>query len=92
MKRESKHLSQRKHARNRLLERYGIEATTAFLKSLISYIKNGRQSYADGTTVSLLERQSLRVAKYQIVHDGNEYLVVYDRKRQELVTFLPKGD
>lgn len=88
---EPKRLSQRKHARKRLAERYGIEATTAFLKRLAGYIKQGRQVYTDGTSVSLIERQSLRVAKYQIVHAGEKYLVVYDRKRKELVTFLPRG-
>lgn len=88
---ESKHISQRKHAKKRLSERYGIQATTQFLKNLVAYIKNGRESYPDGTSVSLIERQSLRVAKYQIVFEGESYLVVYDRKRKELVTFLPRG-
>lgn len=72
------------HAKRRALERYGLHANAAVRRELVSKIRNQE--------AELLERQSLRVGKYKLEHDGEEYTVIYDRKRKTIVTFLPRAE
>lgn len=80
--------SQRIHAKKRHLERHGTEINRETYRQLISYIKGGKRNYTDGTTCIFLERQSERIAKFEIKTLDSSYIVVYDRKRCNIVTFL----
>ena len=76
-----KHLSQRIHAKKRALQRYGVQLTTAQIFDLIDQIKS--------RDAILVAKQTLRVKVYLVTH-GDRYMVaVYDRKRKEIITFLP---
>ncbi len=81
LKLNSKTRAERIHATNRLEERYGIEYTAELRKSLISKILNNE-------TINQF-KQSNRVCRHIILHDKVFYNVVYDKKRQEIITFLP---
>jgi hypothetical protein len=73
----------RRHARRRAAERYGLQLGRSTRTEIVGLIANSQ--------ATLVERQSLRVAVYDVtMADGYLVRVVYDRKRHELVTFLPR--
>lgn len=76
--------AERRHARRRAMERYGIELGPAGRAELVAAIRSGRSR--------LVVRQSLRVSVHDVPRDGGLVRVVYDRQRHEIVTFLPTGD
>lgn len=77
----SKAKAQRRHARARALERYGVEVGPDTLRRIIADIQGGRSV--------VVQKQSLRVTVHDVEVDGTRMRVVYDRQRKELATFLP---
>lgn len=77
----SKGLRQRRHAMQRAYERYGIVLDGETESRIVDAIQGCRSR--------VIERRSHRVAVHELVFDGQVIRVVWDRKRQELVTFLP---
>lgn len=73
--------SQRRHANRRAEERYGIIYGPMLREALIQQIQAGRGAF--------LKRQSLRLTVWELAVEGQVVRVVYDSKRQEIVTFLP---
>jgi len=82
MKGRKKQLSQRRHARHRAHERYGIDVVPGVRKEIIAKIRSGRSQP--------VETQSLRISVHDVEINGQIVRVVYDRQRKELVTFLPR--
>jgi len=76
-----KQKAQRIHARRRAAERYGITLDSELRNALIAEIQRG--------VTTIMFRQSLRVSIHRVDLDGRVYRVVYDKRRKELVTFLP---
>lgn len=74
--------AQRRHARVRAMERYGMELGPATRGRIIDAIRTGRSS--------MVERQTLRVSVHDVTIDERIVRVVYDRRRKEIVTFLPR--
>ncbi len=81
---ENKSIAQFSHARTRAFERYGVVLTKELHSTLVQKIKTGN--------AILLEQQSLRVFVYRLFHEDKRFLVIYDRKRSTIVTFLPDMD
>lgn len=81
----SKKKAQRKHAKRRLKERYNIKLSKKLRKSIISDIQKGRAYF--------LYKQSNRISIFSVQIKKHTVKVVYDCKRQEIVTFLyPQGE
>lgn len=78
----TKALCERWHAKKRCLERYGINLNREGYLSIIKTIQTGRSK--------LLWKQSLAKFHYSVNYEDTQFIVVYDRNRKELVTFLPK--
>lgn len=76
-----KALAQRLHAKKRASQRFGLALTTADLRQIAESIRRGNSTP--------IERQSNRVTLHRVEFKGEQYRVVYDRKRKEIVTFLP---
>jgi len=79
-----KRINQRKHAKQRAAERYGLELNRKDLADMSRDIKCGK--------ASLIEQTSNRVGVYLLYKDGRMFKVVYDKKRDTIVTFLPHGN
>ena len=71
---------QEHHARTRARERYGIHLDENRMQETIRRIQAGE--------AVLIERQSLRLAVYDVEVQEQLCRVVYDRERKTLVTFL----
>lgn len=82
----SKAQSQRVHARKRLQQRYGLDYNRELRKELETII------HSNDDRKKIIQRQSLRVTHYEIIHIGHTFHVIWDHKRQEIVTFLPSED
>ena len=80
---KSKAKNQRAHAKRRLRERHGILAHNDTRKVLIKAVQDQE--------AKLIERQSNRVTVWEHVVGGELFRFVYDKKRKEIVTFLPKA-
>lgn len=78
----SKKKSQKKHAKRRAFERYGIVLNEDELKQIASYIRKGK--------ADLIRKRSNRVSVYMVRWKDKSYPVVYDRLRRTIVTFLPE--
>lgn len=73
----------RVHARRRARERYGLEFGPTTESEVLRVIQSSRSR--------LIERQSNRVSVHEVtLGDGLVVRVVYDRKRKQVVTFLPR--
>ncbi len=77
---ESKHLTLRRHAKRRALQRFEIDLTTADLNEIGEMIRVGFATF--------IRKQSFRVQHYLIPWEGDVLGVVYDRNRGTPVTFL----
>ena len=71
-----------RHARQRFIERYGIDLTPVLHEEICDLIKKGI-----GT---LIEKQSLRVSVWEVDCQGQKIKVCYDRKRHLIITVLPE--
>lgn len=76
----SKASTQKRHARRRAYERFGVELTQSVVVPIRKAIEEGR--------APLLHRQSHRVGLYLVDLAGRKALAVYDRNRKVVVTFL----
>lgn len=82
----SKRTSQLAHAKRRYAERTGQKATRADLHALATNIRSGHST--------VIERQSNRISVHRVQHvdvrgQHTTLDVVYDRKRNVVVTILP---
>jgi hypothetical protein len=80
----SKSQAQRVHARKQFRRRKNINFTDALHDEAVNRIRNGDPG------VRLVERSSNRVSIWQVVVEGRDCRVVYDRKRRNIVTVLPE--
>lgn len=69
------------HAKRRALERYGVEMTSADLRAIVTGIQEQKAHF--------VERQSHRISIFIVKYGGQLMRVVYDRLRQQIVSFLP---
>lgn len=77
----SKGKCQRKHAKRRALERYGIDFTHQNMIDLKHHIMSGRSQN--------VVTQSNRVTIHTLEWQGQTVRVVYDKLRKNIVSFLP---
>jgi hypothetical protein len=75
--------NERRHARRRAAERYGIEVGKATRQEIVSAIQSGR--------AKLIHKRSHRAGTWDVVlSDGLIVRVVYDSRTHEPVTFLDR--
>lgn len=72
----------RRHARRRARERYGISLD----HNNLDHIK---QIIASGGSI-LIERQGKHKSLLQVIYHGVNVYPVYNRQRNEIITFLPE--
>jgi hypothetical protein len=77
---KNKHLSQKKHAIRRCGERLGITLTDNEYDNLVKTIQEGNATHHS--------KQSNRVSRFIITLHGEEVIVVYDKHRKTIVTFM----
>jgi hypothetical protein len=77
-----KHVCQRTHFKNRVLERYGLSINKESYKLIVDKIQNGESTY--------LGKRSLRTSYHKVDFYGTNIIVVYDKTRGTLVTALSK--
>ena len=74
----------RAHTKQRLAERYGLDATSADLFQMAKRIAHGE--------ARLLSRQSKTVALWQLDHQGQTLRLVFDSRIRGILTALPRED
>lgn len=72
--------AQRKHAKNRAKERFGINLNAKARQQVVRDIQNNRATF--------LFRQSNRLSCFLVSIDGVEAAAIYDRQRANIVTLL----
>ena len=77
-----KKTGQRRHAQRRAFERYGVVMGKKQQDQICQLIRSDR--------CTLLKKQSNRVSIYKVKYEEVEFIVVYDKIRNSLATFLPK--
>ncbi len=82
----TKKQSERAHAQRRLVERYGISLSGREYKNVVRLIANSTRT---NPTARLIEQQSQRVSVWEVSWQGNNLVAVFDKFRQEIITFLP---
>lgn len=73
--------AQTKHAKRRAMERYEIDFTQHKRETMIKQIERGEGKF--------LRKQSHRVSIFAMICDGKEVVVVYDKERNNIASFLP---
>lgn len=73
--------AQNKHAKQRAMERYGIDLNRHKREQIIRMIQNGQ--------AECVRKQSLRVSIFSVQFEDKEVIVVYDKQRKTLASFLP---
>jgi len=76
-----KRKSERAHAKRRAKSRYALDFTKEIRNLFIRKIQSNEAKF--------LSKQSRRVSLFSLDHEEQKYVVVYDRQRGEIVTFLP---
>jgi hypothetical protein len=69
------------HAKRQALRRYNVTLTSEDLSHLVNTIRRGRALF--------VARKSLRVSCWKVAHEDLEMVVLYDKQRRTIVTFLP---
>ena len=72
--------AQRKHAMSRAHTRLNFTLTNADYDAIVQGIHDNRYT--------LVEKQSNRVSKFLVKMKGDEFVVVFDKKRDTIITFL----
>lgn len=72
------------HAIRRARERYGLELSIADIESLAKIIRT--------QTTKKVKALSNSRTVHELTYQGITVLVIYDKKRHTLVTFLPRSD
>ena len=75
----------RDHARRRANQRYGVSINDAKRRKIINLIHSGKVG-------QFVKRLSLRITEWEIPLDGETFRVLYDKKRKDIVTFLPPNN
>lgn len=70
-----------RHAKRRANTRYGLDLTNNDLQEIVRLIKQQKAKF--------IERQSLRVTHWEVEYKGETLRAVYDKRRSQIVTFLP---
>lgn len=78
---KDKSSAQARHATKRALERYGIELTREKREKIVRMIQGGQ--------ASIVRRQSHRVSIFSLIFEEKEVVIVYDKQRKSLASFLP---
>lgn len=81
MKKSNKAHFQKIHAKRRALERYGFDLNNEKYNQIVRLIQRGEANF--------VRRQSLRVSIFSLFFEDKECVVVYDRFRKSLASFLP---
>ena len=76
-----KKTAQQIHVRRRAQQRYDIDLTVEKQKEIVRSIQKGQDLF--------LRRQSLRITEREVQFEGRTLRVIYDSKRNTLVTCLP---
>ncbi|MFA5195843.1 MAG: hypothetical protein WC401_08620 [Bacteroidales bacterium] len=71
----------RVHARQRAIQRYGVNISNKKRKEIINMIHSGVGKF--------VRRRSVRVTEWEIPLGGEIFRVLYDKIRKDVVTFLP---
>lgn len=81
--------SLRVHTKRRMSERFGKQINRRDIQAMVRAI----QTFAGSNVQSakFVDRQSNRVTRWFVKHDGSWLPVVYDRNRRTIVTILPEG-
>jgi hypothetical protein len=82
----TKKQSERAHAQQRLAERYGLVVSGKEYKGIVRLIA---ESSKTNPTARLIEYQSQRVSVWEVPWNDIMLKAVFDKFRQEIVTFLP---
>lgn len=77
----SKRGAQKQHAKRRARERYGLLINKIDIENMINDIQSNKGEF--------VFRSSNRATIWKLVCKGKEVLVVYDKLRSQIVTFLP---
>lgn len=79
----AKRKCQMRHARNRALERYGIDLSGQDYEEIIKLIQD------DKRPAKVLFKESNRLTHFEVRWRGHKLKVVYDKQRKSIATFLP---
>jgi len=71
----------RVHAKRRAKVRYGLTINKFKRRQIIYLIQGGKSK--------LLKKHSQRVSEWETVFEGKKLRLLYDKKRKEIITFLP---
>ncbi len=82
MAKKSKSDNQKKHAFRRCRERYGFYMTDHDWLEMVRMIQRGDAHFVDDETQ--------RVKRYVLSYKDQDFAVLFDTARQNIVTFLPK--
>lgn len=74
----SKKRKQQKHAKRRFNERFGVILPKALRQKLVKQIQEGK--------AKPIRKRSLRITLFELPLNGQDIIVVYDRRRKEIVT------
>lgn len=77
----TKSRSEREHAKKRAFERYGLILNREDLMIIADLIRQNK--------ACLIYRSSRRITVWQLSYKSTEVVLVYDKFRHEIVTFLP---
>jgi len=69
------------HAKRQAQLRYNVALSSEDLSRMVNMIRDGRALF--------VVRKSLRVSCWKVFLEGREMVVLYDRQRKAIVTFLP---
>ena len=79
---KSKAKNQKRHAKERALERYGLVLTRAVYREWVKLIQSHKATF--------VSRTSHRLTRFIVHWEGQDFPVVYDSIRKTIVTVLPK--
>lgn len=79
----AKKTAQRRHAKRRAAQRFGVNVGTETLRAAVTAIQSGQAKH--------IETQSNRISVHELEIHGILMRVVYDKHRKEIVTVLRPG-
>lgn len=80
----SKKAAQNKHAKKRAEERFGLKLNKTDIRQIVSCIQEKRDS------VTFVKTISNRISVWRVALNDAIALALYDKKRKNIVTFLPE--